>query len=221
MSKPRLLDLFCGAGGAAKGYQRAGFYVVGVDIKAQPRYCGDEFIQADAMTYPLEGFDAIHASPPCQQYSRAFKHMARDEPLLIDALRDEFRSLVGVPWVIENVPGAPIGLADDLFGHKCFQLCGTSFGLKVQRHRRFESNIPIVAPDCHHRQYAMNPHNADGRRRMNAEYGQRNLEKVWAQEMAVEWMSQAEAREAIPPAYTEWVGKELMRVLGYREETQA
>lgn len=214
--KPKLLDLFCGAGGAAKGYQRAGFYVVGVDLRPQPHYCGDVFIQDDAREwmhygFPRAGdFDAVHASPPCQQYSRALKHLARDEPKLIDECRDYFHSYLEIPWVIENVPGAPIETARDIWGHEGFQLCGTSFGLRVERHRLFESNVPMVSSECHHVRHAVNPHNQRGRDRIYAEFGRQNPERVWKQLMGVEWMTDDEAREAIPPAYTEWIGRQLL-----------
>src|SRR5579859_2276963 len=103
--KPRLLDLFCGAGGSAKGYQRAGFYVVGVDIKPQPHYCGDEFHRGDAMTWPLEGFDVIHASPPCQAYSvmtKRTKGAQATHPDLIAPMRRRLQR-ANQRWVIENV----------------------------------------------------------------------------------------------------------------------
>src|SRR5688572_8297949 len=103
--RPRLLDLFCGAGGAAMGYHRAGFDVVGVDIRQQPRY-PFEFHRADAMQYPIHGFDVVHASPPCQSYSRAMRHLAKAKPMLIDAIRERLRDVR--VWVIENVEGAPM-----------------------------------------------------------------------------------------------------------------
>jgi DNA (cytosine-5)-methyltransferase 1 len=208
---PRLLDLFCGAGGAAVGYHRAGFDVVGVDIKPQPRY-PFEFHQADAMTYPLEGFDAIHASPPCQAYSLAFRHMANPQPMLIDAIRERLEG-AGVPWIIENVVGAPLPDAPTLFGSEGCLLCGTSFGLRVQRHRLFETSFPVAAPDCHHTRHALNPHRAEGRERIYAEFGRGDPEKLWAKDMGVQWMSRHEAREAIPPAYTEWIGRQLMECI--------
>lgn len=215
MSKPRLLDLFCGAGGAAKGYQRAGFHVTGVDIAPQPNYCGDDFIQGDAMrvTPGTEyRYHAIHASPPCQSYSRAFKHMAEPQPMLVDAVREWFKLLV-IPWVIENVPGAPIADAPTLFGDHGFTLCGTAFGLRVERHRLFESSVPMASSECRHTRHALNPHNVAGRKRIYGEFGRGDPEKIWAREMGVEWMNRHEAREAIPPAYTEWIGRELLRVL--------
>jgi hypothetical protein len=118
--RPRLLDLFCGAGGAAVGYHRAGFDVVGVDINPQPRY-PFEFHQADAMTFPLDGFDAIHASPPCQAYSHGTPPDKRsNHPDLLDATRDRLNA-AGLPWVIENVPRAPL--------RSPVILCGSQFDL--------------------------------------------------------------------------------------------
>jgi DNA (cytosine-5)-methyltransferase 1 len=224
--KPRLLDLFCGAGGCAKGYQRAGFYVVGVDIAPQPRYAGDFFWQTDAMkllemalsdgpanTFVLgsrvSSFSVIHASPPCQDYSKALRHMAAPQPRLIEPVRDALVR-IGLPWVIENVEGAPIPKSSDLFGSHGIQLCGTSFGLKVWRHRLFESSVPMVAPDCEHKGHAMNPHNVAGRRRIYAEFGKQDPEILWKREMGVEWMGRYEAREAVPPVFTEWIGNRLM-----------
>lgn len=104
--KPRLLDLFSGAGGAARGYQLAGFHVTGVDINPQPRYCGDEFVQADAMTFPLDGFDAVHASPPCQDHSPLSALVgAHGTGWMLDATRKRLEAWGGL-WVIENVMGA-------------------------------------------------------------------------------------------------------------------
>ena len=106
--RPRLLDLFCGAGGAARGYQLAGFHVTGIDINPQPRYAGDEFVQADALTYPLDGFDAIHASPPCQAYTslRVMWNAIEHADLIPSTRANLIES--GLPYVIENVPGAPL-----------------------------------------------------------------------------------------------------------------
>jgi len=138
--RPKLLDLFCGAGGCAVGYHRAGFEVIGVDIKPQPRY-PFEFVQADALTYALANgwrFEAIHASPPCQAHSNItpdkMKHVD-----LIPQTRFVLES-IGVPYVIENVYGAKKSLRNPVM------LCGTYFGLKTYRHRLFESNIPLLSP---------------------------------------------------------------------------
>jgi DNA (cytosine-5)-methyltransferase 1 len=214
--KPRLLDLFCCAGGAGMGYHRAGFEVVGVDVESQPNY-PFEFHQADAMEFPLDGFDAIHASPPCQMYSKALKHLAAPQPMLIDGVEARLRK-AGVPWVIENVEGAPIPKSSDLFGAHGFMLCGTSFGLRVWRHRLFLSSVPMTAPECRHSGHALNPHNVAGRKRIYAEFGRVNPEKVWQRAVGVEWMTQDEARECVPPAYTEYVGLKLMAHLQQQRE---
>ena len=143
-SVPRLLDLFCGAGGAAMGYHRAGFEVVGVDINPQPHY-PFEFHQADALTYPIDGFDAVHASPPCQAYS-ALRSLPwlRDRPVW-DSIPPTLERLAasGLPWALENVERAPVdGIT----------LCGTMFGLAwadgvpIYRHRRFACSWFMLAP---------------------------------------------------------------------------
>jgi len=152
--RPRLLDLFCGAGGAAMGYHRAGFEVVGVDIKPQPHY-PFEFHQADAMTYPLDGFDVIHASPPCQGYSAlAAMHPDLEWERLIGPVRDRLVSN-GKPFVIENVETAPLRHSPTLFGLHGVILCGSHFGLGVgrgylRRHRKFESTVIIQQLPCAH-----------------------------------------------------------------------
>lgn len=214
--KPRLLDLFSGAGGAAVGYARAGFEVVGVDVVDQPNY-PFEFMQEDAIALLRDAesgwvslnFEAIHASPPCQDYSRALRHMAAPQPRLIEPVR-ELLIETGLPWVIENVEGAPIPRHPDLFGSCGVELCGTSFGLEVYRHRLFESSFHIPAKPCNHSAPAMNPHNGRGRDRIYEVYGRQDPEKVWAKEMGVEWMNRHEAREAVPPVFTEHIGSHLM-----------
>src|SRR3990167_5832997 len=152
----RLLDLFCGAGGAAMGYHRAGFDVVGVDINPQPRY-PFEFHQADALTFPLDGFDAIHASPPCQAYTamrRLGKNAGSNAPELVDPIRSRLVGS-GVPWVMENVVGSP--LLNPLM------LCGSSFGLGVQRHRLFEGSHLVFGLPCRHGEASPVPVWGDGR----------------------------------------------------------
>jgi DNA (cytosine-5)-methyltransferase 1 len=217
MTRPRLLDLFCGAGGAGMGYHRAGFDVVGVDLEPQPRY-PFEFHQADAMTFPLDGYDAIHASPPCQDYSRAMRHLAAGYPRLIDPIRDRLQA-PGIPWVIENVPGAPLPVQTDLWGAHGVELCGTMFGLRIWRHRLFETSVAVVAPrGCDHTIQPLNPHRATTRRKLYAELGttRTGLERMWREEMGVGWMNVPEGREAIPPAYTEYIGAELLSHLAER-----
>jgi DNA (cytosine-5)-methyltransferase 1 len=218
MSRPRLLDLFCGAGGAAMGYSRAGFDVVGVDINPQPHY-PFEFHQADALEvlddmatghFPWGGFDAIHASPPCQAYSRITAQFGKpgDWADLVAPVRAAF-VMSGFPWVIENVVGAPL--------LSPVMLCGTSFGLGVRRHRLFEmSDPPVLVPWCnHYRHRAMNVTGHPGghsRRDPDALFGKL---PDWKAAMGIDWAVTAhECKEAIPPAYTEWIGAQLLRALG-------
>lgn len=204
--KPRLLDLFCGAGGAGMGYYRAGFDVVGVDIKPQPRY-PFEFVQADAMTYPLEGFRFIHASPPCQSYAitnNIWKKKPGHYPDLVAATRDRLRAS-GATYVIENVPGAPL-IAPIV-------LCGEMFGLRVIRHRLFESNVMILQPghQKHQRRasYGRTPKNGENFT-ISGHFG----DVAGGREaMGIPWMRREELSQAIPPAYTELIGRQLIRAL--------
>lgn len=200
VSKPRLLDLCCGAGGAAVGYARAGFEVVGVDSVFQPRY-PFAFHLADALTFPLDGFDAIHASPPCQAYSACQRFLKRPDqyPAFLPEIRERLRCWGG-PWIVENVVGAPMPGA--------MLLCGTMFGLQVLRHRLFESSHVLFAPaPCWHRGHTQ-------------EYGGSyvcvagNLFRVdeARQAMGIAWMTKKELSQAIPPAYTEWLGRQLREV---------
>lgn len=217
----RLLDLFCGAGGAAMGYHRAGFEVVGVDINPQPHY-PFEFIQQDAMTF-LDWwsrdvswkYDAIHASPPCQAYVgwqniAALRGASNDHPRFIAPLRERLRD-AGVPYVIENVAGAPLVNAT--------VLCGTMFGLGVQRHRKFECSEFLWAPPLHaHTGDEIGVYGKlDGRRLFTRSDGSelRNPSSLAEaqQAMGIDWMDWDELREAIPPAYGEWIGSQLMAAL--------
>lgn len=206
---PLLLDLFCKAGGCTKGYQRAGFRVVGVDIEPQPRYCGDEFHQADAMQFLREHhrrFQAVHASPPCQRFSRAALRAgtAHRHPDLLTPTRSCLQS-VGLPFIIENVPGAPL--------RTWFKLCGTMFGLKVRRHRYFEVNwdLPVLHPfrcDHSYRVFSVFGHGSGNKNR--SDYG---TVAEWKDAMGIDWMIRDELSQAIPPAYTEYIGRQLMAVL--------
>jgi Site-specific DNA methylase len=211
----RLLDLFCGAGGAAMGYHRAGFEVVGVDIEPQPHY-PFEFHQADALTFPLEGFDAIHASPPCQAYSRLrYLPWLRDKEYW-DSLPPTRERLAQatVPWVIENVEDAPLdGIT----------LCGTMFGLghpdgvPLYRHRRFECSWFLLAPGHpkHYQTIVPGPL-LKNRGRLNNGYvlgGHQMGGKKAGYALGIDWMNGKECSQAIPPAYTEWIGEQLLSVL--------
>jgi DNA (cytosine-5)-methyltransferase 1 len=214
MSKPRLLDLFCGAGGAAMGYHRAGFEVVGVDIQPQPHY-PFEFHQADALTFPSVMFDAIHASPPCQRYSDLAKRNgnAHTHPDLVAPTRALLHSTY-LPYVIENVEGAP--LIDPVI------LCGTMFpGLRVLRHRGFETSFAFEAPTHgrHPLVYTMDKRKShygqlDDRTAFVQVTGGGNCSVAAARDaMGIDWMTKGELNEAIPPAYTEWIGEALLGLL--------
>jgi DNA (cytosine-5)-methyltransferase 1 len=222
-STPRLLDLFCGAGGAGMGYHRAGFEVVGVDLHPQPHY-PFEFHQADAMTFPLDGFDAIHASPPCQLYSLGTRSGKVGAPDLIGPVRDRLMA-TSVPWVIENVRGAASTLNAGLL------LCGSMFGLAVQRHRLFESPMYLWSPqhDCYLAREARDRFpvpdvwltkpcwNESQRSRAYGVTGEMRLTGTfdfWKGLMDMPWAGRSkELTEAIPPAYTEWIGTQLLRSL--------
>ena len=222
----RLLDLFCGAGGAGMGYSRAGFEVVGVDHKSQPRY-PFEFWRSDALTYlrelilnkdsgglawEKEPFVAVHASPPCQDYS-VLRHLANPSPRLIDPVR-ELLVQTGLPWIIENVETAPLPRQDTLDGRYGVELCGTMFGLVVYRHRLFETSFPVTAPrSCAHLRPALNPYNKRARKRDGIE---KDATQHHAKGMDIDWMRGDEIGEAIPPAYTELIGHQLMQHLEAR-----
>lgn len=211
MSRPRLLDLFCGAGGAAVGYQKAGFEVVGVDHAPQPRF-PFHFVQANAMSLPrayLASFDVIHASPPCQAYSdlAARNGNADAWPRLIEPVRDMLMG-AGRLYVIENVEGAPL--------RDYIVLCGTMFpGLRVLRHRLFEANFPMLVPShprhprCHTRDKRKKHYGkTDEWRDFVTVTGGGNCSVAAARDaMGIEWMTKAEINEAIPPAYAEHVGR--------------
>ncbi len=209
MNKPRLLDLFCGAGGAAMGYHRAGFEVVGVDNKPQPHY-PFEFHQADALTYPLEGFDAYHASPPCQEYSISRNMLwVKGAEKLVPVTR-QLLSSTDKPFVIENVPGSPLD--------NPIELSGMSFGLKIIRRRLFELNgfdilfIPSPHQVKNYRAEGYLPYHH------GTSVKRGHLPNIWTKPrlqvaMDIDWMTVKEMTQAIPPAYTEYIGKYLMQVV--------
>ena len=203
----RLLDLFCGAGGAAVGYQRAGFdEIVGVDIEPQKNY-PFEFVLADAMPFPLEGFDLIHASPPCQGYSRLNHFLKKEYPLLIEPLRERAQ---GVPLIIENVVGAPLQTP--------LLLCGQMFGLRLFRHRIFELPFVFLQPQHTHGHWLAPKRGKGNVRPSDGEVwsptGHFADRKGAAMAMGVSWMAtREEVAQAVPPAYTEYIGKVALEAL--------
>lgn len=208
--KPRALDLYCCAGGATKGLQRVGYHVTGVDIRPQPNYCGDEFIQADALSAPvdLRSFDFIWASPPCQAHvSLRGMWNAKDHADLIPATRAMLVA-AGVPFVMENVPGAPLRAP--------ILLCGTMFGLgagaaELRRHRHFETGPEFWLfphPMCSHkRERVIGAYGGGGKDKRRRTNGQEYPVTMRREAMGIDWMTGAELNEAIPPAYSECIGR--------------
>jgi DNA (cytosine-5)-methyltransferase 1 len=214
VTRPCLLDLFCGAGGAAVGYHRAGFDVVGVDLVKQPNY-PFRFVWDDALEYVAEHageYDAIHASPPCQAFSLAstFHGVQGRHPDLVAATRAALEA-TGLPYVIENVERSP--LRRDLV------LCGEMFGLRVHRHRVFETG-GFFAMQPRHAPHTLRgaEHNCDlrpGHARLVA--GNYANHADAADAMGIDWMTRRELAQAIPPAYCEFIGGFLMRALTMSE----
>lgn len=227
---PLLLDLYCGAGGAGKGYSDAGFDVVGIDTKHQPRYPfdhmeGDAILTLEGLLegrriyvptnrglrlreFTIDDFAAVHASPPCQAYSRLkTRWQDREQADLVDATRQLLRQ-TGLPYVIENVIGAPL--------ENPIMLCGTQFGLRasdrqVHRHRLFESNVPMMASPCWHRDKVIGVYGHGGGHQMTRGY-KANLGEA-REALGIDWMQMREISQAIPPAYTEHIGGYLMAEL--------
>lgn len=205
MSRPRLLDICCCAGGASMGYHRAGFEVSGIDKEPQPRY-PFPFMQGNALHFQRwDDYDAIHASPPCQLHSDLASMVTGDYEDLIEPIRTLLIS-TGKPYVIENVMGAPLV--------PTVILCGSMFGLGaggriLKRHRQFESNFPIPQPV-----------DACAGREVGGVYGDGGggqMTRGWKfhaadsrEAMGIDWMRRRELSESIPPAYTEHVGRALM-----------
>jgi DNA (cytosine-5)-methyltransferase 1 len=214
----KLLDLFCGQGGMAMGYADAGFRVIGVDSQDFSARYPYGFRQADALdvlrdTDYVKGFDAIHASPPCQAHSQITPDRDLHESL-IEPVRD-LLAATGKPYVIENVPGAPL--------RNPVQLCGSSFGLRVRRHRLFEVSFPLVAPPCDHAWQNSDPlfkvrasHRPNAERRWSGVlgvHGGADSTDAWADVMEIEHMTMRGLAQAIPPAYAEYIGNRLRRHL--------
>ncbi len=202
----RALDLCSCAGGAARGLADAGFEVVGVDIEPQPNYPYEHHV-ADALTYPLEGFDLIWASPPCQQftaYRRRGDGVGDDAPNLIPAMRARLRAS-GIPYIIENVGGAPL--------HKPIMLCGSMFGLGVQRHRFFETSFRAPQLKCRHLEKPrFAPATNRSTLRRTVEVGVYRIPlKMQQAAMGIDWMTLKELSQAIPPAYSRWLAFEFLR----------
>lgn len=225
--KPRyLLDLFCCQGGASHGYHRAGFNVLGVDINPQPNY-PYTFIQADALdflrdfTFASGRFHAIHASPPCQfatVYGNNKAHVRDDHPNLIPATRELLKA-TGLPYVIENVEGARSHLCDPT------KVCGTGLGVRVRRHRYFETNWPLEGIACDHgrftdRIFPGSSNRPNGRTVMNV--GEYRVPLATQREvMQMQWADLYGISQAVPPAYTEHIGLQLAAHLDEMYEVAA
>lgn len=214
--KLKLLDLYCCEGGAARGYADAGFDVVGVDIEPQPRF-PFEFHRADALAFLAEHgreFDAIHASPPCQDHSAlSTLHEAHGTGWLLDATRQALQAS-GLPWVMENVVGA------DMPG--ALVLCGSEFGLsadcrdgvrrQLRRHRLFESSLLLMgAGSCGHWGQPVGIYGNGGGGQMTRGYKATKAEA--AQALRIDWMTRAGLSQALPPAYTQFIGEQLLQAI--------
>jgi len=206
----KLLDTFCKAGGAGAGYAQAGFEVVGVDIEPQPHY-PYEFHQADALQFIADHgheFDAIHASPPCQDYTWAsiqHKKNGKKYPDLLAPTRDALIK-TGLPYVIENVVGAPL--------LNPIVLNGLFFGLRVRRTRLFEMNFEIpffLIPKEGRSFFRKGRKNKDGD--IVVPVGHFSNIAYVRKVMGIDWMNQEELANAVPPAYTEFIGNILLQHL--------
>lgn len=205
--KPKILDLYCGGGGASYGYELGGWDVVGVDLNPQPKYRG-KFIQAEAIEFVKANyhkFDAIHASPPCQAYSMASMQFRQSGKEYVDLIEDTRRELIktGLPYVIENVPGSP--LIDPI------ELCGSMFGMRTYRHRLFESNIELKCPP--HPKH-VSPNAKMGRPVKEGEFiqyvGHFSGVKLVQEMTGLSWLGQKELAQSIPPQYTKYIGEQLL-----------
>jgi DNA (cytosine-5)-methyltransferase 1 len=229
VKRPRLLDLYSGAGGMAMGLFRAGFDVVGVDHQPQPHYpfpfilgdaidvlrrmlAGEKFLATGGRWYGIEDFDAVHASPPCQRYSCSAKGAgtSKRHPDLVEPTRQVLRAS-GLPWTMENVPGSPLNAS--------IVLCGSMFGLEVRRHRLFETEPCLfrLVPSCDHsgRVFSVFGHgagNRNGKKRSDT-----GTVAEWRRAMGIDWMTRNELSQSIPPAYGFFIGSQLIRILDQGE----
>jgi len=210
---PRCADLFCCAGGAGMGIHRAGFDVEGWDVKQNLSYPFKRHI-GDALEADLSGFDFVWASPPCQAHS-ALRHCRREKKqyeCFIARTREKLKAWGGL-YIIENVPGAPL--------ENPVMLCGSSFGLRVRRHRIFESNVKLSVLPCDHKTQGqpMDVSGTGGQRvnRRKDDHGgacckPRNIQEAQAA-IGIDWMCRKEIAQAIPPAFAEYLARQIMRVL--------
>ena len=219
-NKPKLLDLFCKAGGAGVGYHRAGFEVVGVDIEPQPNY-PFKFIQADAIHYLLEHgheYVIVHASPPCQKWTCSTATQRKKGKKYLDLITATRNALLytGKPYIIENVPQAPI--------HPDIVLMGHMFGLKVLRKRHFETSFFMLQPGIikpvgtvkegdYSSIFGKGAYKKSKNNKM-PKHKKNTVRETWAYAMGIDWfMKDVELSEAIPPAYTEYIGKQAIELL--------
>jgi DNA (cytosine-5)-methyltransferase 1 len=209
--RPKLLDLFCGAGGAGMGYHLAGFDVTGIDVKPQPHY-PFAFIQAEALDYvAVHGhkYDVIHASPPCERWSSITSTGGAPDnwPDYITPLRPILKPL-GKPYIIENVEGAPL--------QNPLLLCGTMFNLNVIRHRLFECEPPIWWPPAtcrHDKPVVRHGRRPDLTKQFHGITGHFSGVQEAREAMVIDWMNQSELALAIPPAYTQFIGEHFIQWL--------
>ena len=205
----KMLDLFCGAGGASVGYARAGFEVIGLDIKHGKRYPYKYLRQSieEVTLEMLNDFDFVHASPPCQTFSitqnlRNAQGKSTSKEDWLPYTRDLLKRWGGI-YVIENVPGAPL--------INPIQLCGSAFGLKVRRHRLFESNVTLTGSGCNHKEQGR-PVGIYGSMRDEIPNGGKtatSMEEANAA-MGIDWMIWTELVESIPPIYTDFIGTQII-----------
>ena len=210
----KLLDLYCGVGGASVGYHQAGFEIYGVDLKHGKRY-PYTYLRADVLDVLtdeeyINQFDVIHASPPCQTHSitQHLRNAQGKTTSKLDLIPETREALIasGKPYIIENVPGSPL--------INPIQLCGSSFGLKVRRHRLFESNLSLIGSECLHKEQGR-PVGVYGSLRDDIPHGGKTADSIdQAREaMGISWAIWSELVEAIPPLYTSYLGNQIRELL--------